>query len=95
MVLGAVLAVMAYTLASVLRARHRYLEWQRLWTPEKGALRALSLLSHQELDPCDFNPYKHGSTTISGDLEKGSSLSKDTGSSLELVSSPRLYLVRP
>jgi hypothetical protein len=39
--LGAVLALLLYALVSVLRARHRYLEWHRFWCPQREALKAL------------------------------------------------------
>jgi hypothetical protein len=39
--LGAVLALLLYALVSVLRARHRYLVWEKSWTPERAALKAL------------------------------------------------------
>jgi hypothetical protein len=40
--LGAVLALLLYALVSVLRARHRYLEWERFWSVERAALKALA-----------------------------------------------------
>lgn len=64
MVLGAVLAVLTYALVEVLRARSRYLRWHKAWTPERKALRALSLLSNKEQEPCYPNPYELGSTTV-------------------------------
>lgn len=98
MTLGAVLAVVAYAAVSVLRARRRYLTWQRYWTPEKGALRALSLLSHKEPEHCDVHSSAvlAASTTIEfGDPLAGSLPSMAPGDTSEPVPSPYLYLVRP
>ncbi len=41
MTLGAILALLAYALVSALRARKRYLEWEKSWSVEREALRAL------------------------------------------------------
>jgi hypothetical protein len=40
-ILGALSALLLYALVSVLRARHRYLVWEKSWSSERRALREL------------------------------------------------------
>lgn len=48
MIYASLSTLLLYALVSVLRARHRYLEWERFWCKERRALRELNLVTNRK-----------------------------------------------